>query len=986
MDLTSQNTFMQKVLWLIKQFCLWIALSFTFAVQCFAIVKEVGVPVIQNFQREVYGAGTQNWSVCQGDNGMVYFGNNNGLICFDGKSWNLYALPNGSNVRCVYFSSAQQRLYVGGFNDFGYFSNDSIGFLKYTSLKNLIPKEYSEFGDVWRIHEGPWGIAFQSFSGIYFYDEGAIEVVSPRSEFHFSYYVNGNLYIFDRANGLMEYRNGFLKKIPGGDFFAGTEVWSVLPINNDELLIGTAKKGVFLYDGETVKPWNTPVNEILKKYQIYSSREIDENYIAFGTIQNGLVICDKQGKIQNIINREKGLQNNTILSMNLDLDGNLWLGLDNGIDYVEINSPITLMRDFYDFGTGYTSISFDGKVYLGTNQGLFYCDKEKFISPLLRPSDIQMVQNTSGQVWSLKVIENQLYCGHNNGCLLIKGTQGIQIDDTPGCWALNPIPGYYGYYVAGTYSGMELFSLKNGQMKREKHIAGINYSCQEMFCVDDRYVWVSHFSNGVSLYRLNESLDSLELLKTFTVADGLPAPFSNKVWHMKNDDVILTTDDGIYHYDKVTKNFYKSRYYNLLFDQKIILFLQEDQNNSIWYITKNNESGVLRFQEDGTYNNVVNPFCKMKGMFIGSFFNFDEIDEANVLIAIERGFAHYNPRLVVDYGRKYNTIISEVSCLNTNQRLFSGLSISSKNAQPLVEPEISYKNNALRFSFSSTFFEGNNHTHFSYKLEGFDEDWSPWQDAHVKEYTNLPDGNYRFLVRGENHYGVISESEPFVFSVLPPWYKSTKAYIVYFAIISIIVWISVNLLVRKLESSKALEREAQKKKFLEREAQLKREALEAEKEIIRLKNEHLLANVIHKDKELANTAMSLVQKNQFLDKIDAELKKILTETKDDAIKSRITSVINKIAKETSNDNSWNVFETNFEQVHEDFLKRIRILHPDITPKELKLAAYLRLNISTKEISTLMNVTPRGVEISRYRLRKKLNLDRQQSLIDYILSI
>ena len=144
--------------------------------------------------------------------------------------------------------------------------------------------------------------------------------------------------------------------------------------------------------------------------------------------------------------------------------------------------------------------------------------------------------------------------------------------------------------------------------------------------------------------------------------------------------------------------------------------------------------------------------------------------------------------------------------------------------------------------------------------------------------------------------------------------------------------------------------------------------------------------MIHKDKELANTAINLVQKNKHLNKIKGELKKIQSEIKEELIKSRLAMIIRKIEKETNNDESWSIFETNFEQVHEDFLKRIRERHPDITPKELKLSAYLRMNITSKEIAALMNISTRGVEISRYRLRKKLNIDRSTNLIDYILSI
>jgi len=951
-----------------------------------AVVKEIGVPTIQNYQRSEYNAGTQNWCAVQGSNGVMYFGNNHGLLRYDGHFWGMYPVPNGSNVRSLYFSESKQLLFAGAYNDFGYYTNDSAGNMIYVSLIPLIPEEDRNFGDVWKIYEGPWGIVFQSFEGLFFYSEGKIEVVKPRSSFHYSYYVNGVFYVFDRDNGLMEYRNGYLKKIPLGDFFIRKEVWSVLPLNNDEVLIGTAKDGMFLYDGLTLKPWNVPVNNLLKKHQIYSSLVIDKDHFAFGTIQNGLIICNKQGEIIQVINREKGLQNNTILSMCLDLDGNLWLGLDNGIDYVEINSPVTLLQDFFGFGTGYTSILYNNLIYLGTNQGLFYCSPEKFKSPFLNASDFQMVENTSGQVWSLQVIDGNLYCGHNNGSFLIKGTKGININEIPGCWAYTAIPGYDKMYIEGTYNGIELCTCTNGVMKHLTHIKGINYSSQELVCQKDRYVWISHAFNGVTLFRLSPSLDGLQFIRHFGKADGLPSDYLNKIKQMKNGDILLTTPVGIYKFDFNRNIFEKSTYYNNLFNNKPVSYIQEDGQKNIWYICTNNEGGVLRFQEDGNYSNVSYPFYKLKGKFIGSFFHFNVIDDENVLIALEKGFAHYNPTMVIDYRRGYNAVLTSVSLLGKGDRLYSGVRVSSSNDFPAVNPVISYKSNSLRFTFSALFFEGNNETKFSYQLEGFDEDWSDWQTESTKEYTNIPDGTYTFKVRTLNKYGVISSPEPFKFTIRPPWYKSIPAFVVYLILILSSIWLMIVLFMKKIEKSRLKEKDLQKKEFMEKEEKLKNEAILAEKEIIRLRNEKLNSEMIHKDKELANSAINLVQKNKQFNRIKADLLKIQGELKEDLMKSRIDMIIRKIDKETSSDEWWSVFETNFEQVHEDFLKRIKEKHPDISPKELKLAAYLRMNISSKEIATLMNITPRGVEISRYRLRRKFNLDRNQNLTDYILSI
>jgi DNA-binding CsgD family transcriptional regulator len=114
--------------------------------------------------------------------------------------------------------------------------------------------------------------------------------------------------------------------------------------------------------------------------------------------------------------------------------------------------------------------------------------------------------------------------------------------------------------------------------------------------------------------------------------------------------------------------------------------------------------------------------------------------------------------------------------------------------------------------------------------------------------------------------------------------------------------------------------------------------------------------------------------------------KINTESPASAIDKKVASVIRKIERDIENETYWEVFETHFEQVHEAFLKRLSMKHGNLTPRELRLAAYLRMNMSSKEIASLMNITPRAVENNRSRLRKKLNLDQGENLVDYILII
>ena len=260
-----------------------------------------------------------------------------------------------------------------------------------------------------------------------------------------------------------------------------------------------------------------------------------------------------------------------------------------------------------------------------------------------------------------------------------------------------------------------------------------------------------------------------------------------------------------------------------------------------------------------------------------------------------------------------------------------------------------------------------------------------WGNKHNREFTNLPEGDYTFFVKGRNIYGNETEAAFFKFTINPPWERTVAAYIAYFIIGLFVIGIILLIIKKKIQRSKRQEKKVLEEKFKEKEEKMMLETLEAEKEIIRLRNEKLREKMIMKDKELANSTLEMIQKNKLLTKIKNELKKISSPSLDEESNNNIHMLSRKINRELDTDKQWKVFETHFENVHEAFLKRLKTQYPDLSPREMKLCAYLRMNISSKEIAILMNISTRGVEISRYRLRKKLQLKRNQNLTDFILS-
>jgi DNA-binding CsgD family transcriptional regulator/ligand-binding sensor domain-containing protein len=934
-----------------------------------------GLPGMRNFPRSEYNCGTQNWAVAQAPNGMVYFANNDGLLEFDGQHWTTFR-----DVPLVYRSLCidNKRIYIGTYNEIGYYEPDNSGSLKYHSLTHLIKSKTSDIDEVWRIHKTSFGIVFQSFKGIFIYDKNTIQTVLPHSKFHFSYYVNGILWIYDEVEGLMQYREGKLKRIPDGNFFAGTEIWTILPVNDEQVIVGTAKKGLFLYDGVKMKPWNTPVNPLLKEYQIFSGTLIQDKYYAFGTIQNGLIISDKEGKIVLEMNKVKGLQNNTVLSMCTDQDGSIWLGLDNGISVIDFNSPVTFIQNYFDLGTGYASVRYDDRFYLGTNQGLFYINWTDFLNPLKKKESFKMMEGTEGQVWNLSIIDNTLLCAHNNGAFQIHGGKMTKISPKEGVWTFLKLN--QSTMLAGTYNGLSVYVKEGNLWKYKNNIQGFNEASRYMQVDKDGFIWISHWYKGVFRLKLNASMTKTDEVKLYTSKDGLPSNNSINLYQLKND-IVFTTDSGIYKFNGKRNKFeVDSRYSSFFTGKQRVDALYQDQGDNIWYYS-NQHAGVFRSEEDGTYKNIASPFSTLTSRII-SFEHINALDLKNVVIGIEGGFAHYNADYFKDYLKTFPIHITDLHSTDATKGSFR---INSSDNKQSVIPEFSFRNNTISISYAASFFE-DQQIYFQYKLNGFDDSWSEWTRMSYKEYTNLHEGTYTFSVKARNIFGTISPELNYKFEVLPPWYRSTLAWIFYAILLITGVIAGVRFFEKSLDKTKLKEKERQKEKFKEREYLLKEESLIAEKEMALLRNEKLNAEMIHKEKELANSTMYIIQKNNILNKIITDLKNLSGITEDEHLKSKINSSIKRIHKEIDNERQWQVFDTYVEQVHEELFLKLKEKYTELSPRELKLCAYLRMNISSKEIATLMNISTRGVEISRYRIRKKLGLDRNANLTEFMLTM
>lgn len=949
-------------------------LLFFIPIFCLAQVKNIGTPYIKNYPKSVYNAATQNWGVAQDQNGFMYFANNDGLLCFDGVRWNLNVGSDKSPMRSVFVDS-NNNIFVGLIGDFGIFTRNESEPPAFKSLKHLLPAEITDFDDIWRIHETTKGIIFQSYNYLFIYKDNNIEILKPQKQFHFSFKLNNRLFVHDRGVGVFELKDGALVNL----FFEGEnkniDISAMLETKNNEILICTPGNGIYITKYGKLKEWDTPVNKLVKQNRIYCASSIPEDYFAFGTILNGLIISDSEGNIEQQINSSNGLSNNTILSLFVDESKNLWLGLDNGIDYVVINSPLSFISNSNDLGTGYCCKVFKGNLYMGTNQGLF-------VRPFNAEHNHQafeLIQNTAGQVWSLQEFDGELICGHNSGTFLIEGNNARKISNVEGVWKYIQLKNNPNYLVGGYYNGLILLKKGINGWMFEKIIDGFKESSRFIKQSENGEIWVSHGDKGIFRIILEQTLQMVKEFEFYTEDNGLPSSTQNILFEFKNK-LFVSTINQIYEFEKSSNSFKRSEELNELIKiEGRIKAFEEDDTGNVWFIS-DVESGVLRHNEDLTYTKITSPFTKLNGKYVNEFESIYPLNYEAVIVGLDNGFAHYTSKFPKSYSQTFQSFISKIELPYLDSTLYFNNTVQN------VDFEFPFRKNTLRINFSTPFFENDVPLQFSYFLNGFSDEWSEWSTDSYKDFTTLSEGSYLFKVKAKNIYQSESKTATFRFTISPPWHRSGLAYFIYTLLFILFSFLFIRFILYRMKQSKIREELRHQQELQKKENQFKHESVIAEKEIIKLRNDKLRAEMVHRDKELANQTMDIIQKNKFLIRINEELISIWNFMTSDSAKNKVLGLKKKITKEIDNKQQNKIFETHFDEVHQELFKRLKEKYPILTPNDLRLCAFIRMNISTKEIATILNISYRGAEVSRYRLRKKLELSRETSLSTFLLNI
>jgi ligand-binding sensor domain-containing protein/DNA-binding CsgD family transcriptional regulator len=949
--------------------------------------STIGLPAIRNYRNTDYHAANETWDIGQDKRGLLYFANNDGLLTFDGTYWKLYPLPNKAAIKSLAIDTAG-RIYVGGQDEVGYFFPDRNGILKYHSFKDKLPKIAQQFADIWNIVLAGNEVYFRTIETIFQWKEGQIRTFDAPGGWQFMTRIDSQLLAEDKTKGLFVFRDGQWQGIcPAA---ATLHVTGILEYKKDSLLVTTLKSGLYLLTPSGLVRKPTPADPLLMNDLINGARKIGDDRYAIGTATGGVLILDGDGRLIQRLSSGEGLQNNNIRSLLSDQDANLWLGLDNGIAFIHYNTSVRQIRAVKDNQLVSNAVKvFDQKLYIGTSNGLYSIPLDATIPDISSlKGAFTEVANTKGQVWSLEEINHELLMGHQDGGFVIRENKAESILTRQGVWDFKAVRGGGASaaagggadgvqeIIAGTYTGLQRIENENGSLKEAGKLNEL-YESLPVIAVDGQgVVWASHPYRGVFRNPMATGAAGAPY-KHYGLMEGLPSLLNNAVQFLQGK-IVVATEKGVYEYDATSDRFVPSALFRPILHDNSVEYLTEDKERNVWFVS-NQRVGVIDFghRYGGNHYSVIY-FPELTGQTVQGSAYIYPYNRENIFIGSNNGVFHLNFARYINSSNKITVLLGTVKAIAEKDSLiFGGYTACSRS--PIRLPN---HWNSFHFEYSSPSYALQTNVEFSYQLAGFDKEWSAWSPRAEKDYTNIPYGKYTFFVRARDNLGNVSDRVAFTFIVNPAWYQTVWAWLLY-ALLAIALLYAVRKQQQKrLALHQKKHQEEQERLHYLHSLELDRK----EKGLIALQNAKLEGELQFKNKELATVTMYLVERGGLLSNMKEELLGVIKKLGLPNLAYELRGVFKMITDTEKSNEDWDRFALYFDQVHNNFLTILKTKFPQLSPTDLKLCAYLRLNLSSKEIAQILNISLKGVEVSRYRIRKKLNLSTETNLYDFLIEV
>lgn len=782
-----------------------------------------GLPLIQNYSPLEYGSHRQNWQIAQAPDGTLYFANGKGILSYNGEKWHLTMVPNRGHIRSLTVAP-DGTVYAGANNDFGKLIMQDTEVPKFQSYLSLIDTSDHNFGRVRRTIWTPEGVFFQSYNRIFRIKGQDIKIWRFPDSCYRLFWLNEQLYVADLKRGLLQLRGADFSPVPEGEYLSNKRVSLAFSFGN-KLLFGTRAQGLFLYNYKQFEPFQTELDDQFKIYGLANGLITSNNKIVLAAnAHNGLYILDKSGKREWIINQSTGLASSNVLNVYEDEQSSLWVGLQEGIARIDINAPYSVYDDLLGLeGTIQKIRILNNQIYAASSQGVVLIQNEKE-SPIIR-----RIKGIDTYCWDLKLWNNQLIVACNSGAYSIQNQQAKMILDRSNFTAGITPSVYEDQTILIASDDGLIYQIWNGNDWVEQgRIDRLNGSIRTVIEADRGLYWLKTRSNGIFRIRLRSENGELSfqnpIIEHFNYSKGVPRG-ENNIFKFQNKLLVRSEVDSLHIYNPNTNRFDSTTDWGKIFGIKegLVLPKTEEENGQIWLdCYKNNKQYLIKAEKrlDGSYAIEEFPFSIKMQQFKDPHGN--EVFAAN---AENAWFGGMRGILQTNLQRlKYN-IADPVKLL------IYGV--------PKAGTTLPYSQNDLSFDFAAPSYQNADKLQYATFLNGYDQGWSVWTKEAHKNYTNLPEGDYVFQVKAKNDFHVESKIVTYSFTIRPPWYRSTLAWVAYVLIAGLSIWLILYLRSTNLRKEQA--RLAQLVK--ERTQEIENQAKEIN-ELYQVKN-RFLANISH---------------------------------------------------------------------------------------------------------------------------------------------
>ncbi len=724
---------------------------------------NAGRPHIQNFTVEDYNGFVQSWGFSQDDNGLIYIANQLSVLQYKGTKWNTISITNN---RAISTTSHSEVIYVGGNDEFGYLINSSSetsASAEFFSLRGLISDSVS-IGSIWEVIGRGNKVYFRSDNYLIAYniEDLSVEYWQPEIRFSYLFELDNKLYVRSAIDGVFEVDSLGLIRTDWGEKFAENPI--IAALNTDEISILCDLEACFSLQDGKLSDFIFESMDYLLEHDIDEGIGLTDGTILFATWSGGIVHYDKNGNLIQIIDESNGLVNNTVYGLFEDKLGAVWVATINGISKLNLHLPFQI----YDNSAGIESfindiIEFDGRLYVAnTSTGIYSMDKDSATFSLIK---------TGSGCAELSILVKNLYTICDGLLYRIDDINLTEIDLSGLTLSVIELYKEPDIIFIGNNLNQTIARINKDEIEVLATVDAVEEDINSIIIDQEQNIWLGTTANGLIKLRVDITIDGNVITSKETYFSDLENRGSSKrvyVTSINSEPAFLTWGAGIQRYDKIKKVMYQDLAFGeLLSDTSRQYFIADESKNGSVFIRSGGEfqfaekigedeyhvkSDVLDFIEDGQFTTMYSDSREI--LWLG-------VDES--LIRYDR-----NQQFKLD--QNFHVSIDEV-LVNADSLINGG---SNKEFDV-----IKYDNNEIRFTFSAASLDAPERTEFRVKLDGMEEEWGRWSTESTKDYTNIREGDYEFIVEARDVYGIINSSEPFSFSVLPPWYRTWWAYLLY---------------------------------------------------------------------------------------------------------------------------------------------------------------------------------------------------------------